>query len=519
MAQSKVRWVVLFVILFLLLLMVVTSLRDTVGSDAVLVVDLGGEISEQKLTGPGAVFGAQPTLMYQVLDVIDAARDDSRILGIAVRVTGNDAGWGKLTEIRERLIEFRKSGKPSICFMYSDLTDNRQYYLATGCDQVWLVPTGSLGVTGMMAQGTFVRGTLDKLGIYPDMYGIAEYKNYRDMFTQKKFTPAHREAAEALMRAFYGKFLADVAEARQMDRAEFEKLVNAGPFLDADALKAKLVDKLAYWDEVQQFFRDKSSGGEWNPVDVKQYAKTLGAVGGDAIAVVHATGTIVVGQSGFDPITGGAIMGSESVSADLRRARDDDSVKAIVLRVDSGGGSAVASEIIRREVVRAREKKPVVVSMSDVAASGGYWISMSASKILAGATTVTGSIGVVYGKMNISGLYNLLGLSTDHVATSENATFLWPQQNFTPAQREMLMKQMRGIYDSFIAGVADGRKMKVEDVDKIGKGRVWAGGTALELGLVDEAGGYTRAVEIAKELADIPAEQKVRIERYPKEKT
>jgi protease-4 len=194
-------------------------------------------------------------------------------------------------------------------------------------------------------------------------------------------------------------------------------------------------------------------------------------------------------------------------------------VKAIILRVDSPGGSAVASEIIRREVVLARKKKPVIVSMSDVAGSGGYWIAMSADKIVAEPGTLTGSIGVVFGKMNISGLYNLLGLSTDHVATSENATLLWPQQNFTPAQREMVLKLMDDIYGNFKKGVAEGRKMKEEDVERIGRGRVWTGAQGKENGLVDELGGFDRALALAKQAAKIAPDKKVRLVRYPVEKT
>jgi protease-4 len=234
--------------------------------------------------------------------------------------------------------------------------------------------------------------------------------------------------------------------------------------------------------------------------------------------VIHATGLIASGDSGTTP-GGGFIMGGDSVAADLRRARTDSGVKAIVLRVDSGGGSVVASEVIRREVLLAHQVKPVVVSMSDVAASGGYWIASPADKIVADPNTITGSIGVLIGKMNVSGLYNLLGISTDYVATSENATLFSAQQNFTPAQREYIEKSLHETYDEFTRGVAQGRGMTVEAVDKVGKGRVWSGAQAKGLGLVDELGGLDRALEVAKQLAHIPAGESVRIVRYPEEKT
>jgi protease IV len=240
--------------------------------------------------------------------------------------------------------------------------------------------------------------------------------------------------------------------------------------------------------------------------------------GQERLAVVYASGLIVSGDSSNSP-SGGFVMGGDSVAADLREAREDDGIKAIILRVDSGGGSALASEVIRREVQLARVVKPVVISMSDVAASGGYWIAMSANKIVADPNSITASIGVLGGKMNISGLYQMLGLSTDHVETSENATLYSDQQNFTPAQRAYFQKSLQETYANFLHGVAEGRKMTVEDVDKIAKGRVWSGTQAKRLGLVDELGGFDRAIAVAKELAHIPATTAVQLVRLPAEKT
>jgi protease-4 len=245
---------------------------------------------------------------------------------------------------------------------------------------------------------------------------------------------------------------------------------------------------------------------------------SVNTFGGPNVAVVHATGLIVSGDSQNSP-TGGFVMGGDSVAADIRAAREDSSVKAIVLRVDSGGGSVVGSEVIRREVELADAVKPVVVSMSDVAASGGYWIATPARKIVADPNTITGSIGVLIGKFNISGLYGLLGLSTDSVMTSDNATLFSDQQNFTPAQRDWIEKSLQETYAEFTQGVARGRHMSIEAVDKIAKGRVWSGTQAKELGLVDELGGIDRAIEVAKQLARIPARESVHIVRFPQEKT
>jgi protease-4 len=518
MARSKGRWILLIVILFVVFLLVISSLASRVQRGSVLVLEVGGGIEEQKPVGAaGQLFATDITLLHNLLDAIDTARDDARITGLVLKINSLGPGWGKVRELRSHVQEFRKSKKPSVCFLNGDIIDNRQYYLATACEQVWLVPTAPLGVTGMMAQATFIRGTLDKLGIYPDIYGLKEYKTARDFYTEKKFTPANREMTESILGSIYEQYLTEAAQARKLDRAQFEALANKGPFLAREALELRLVDRIAYWDEVQEFFKQKNK--EWRPVELGRYLDEVDNSGFDTIAVVHATGDIVVGKSDFDPIFGSYIMGSDSVASDLRRARNDDKVKAIVLRVDSPGGSAVASEIIRREVQLARKKKPVVVSMSDVAGSGGYWISMSADKIVAEPGTLTGSIGVVFGKMNIAGFYNLLGLSTDHIATSENATILWPQQNFTPAQREAIMKMMEEIYANFKKGVAEGRKMKLEDVERIGRGRVWTGAQGKGNGLVDEIGGFDRALALAKQLAKIPPDRKVRLVRFPVEKT
>lgn len=509
---KRLLWLVFLVVLVVL----ISSLVGRLPEKSVLVLDLDGTIEEERPAGVVAkATGPSVTVLHELASAIDTARTDDRITGLVVKIDSLDAGFGKIQELRARLLEFRKSKKPSICFLGGDLPGNREYYLASACEQVWLVPTAGLGITGLMSQATFLRGTLDKLGIYPDLYGIAEYKTARDFYTEKKFTPANREMTEAILRSAYNQYLTEVAEARKLDRAKFEELVKQGPYLNQEVLAKKLVDRAAYWDEVREFFKQKNE--EWRPVALSRYLKEVENEGAEKIAVVHATGTILVGESDYSPVLG-YIMGADSVAGDIRQAREDSSVKAIVLRVDSPGGSAVASEIIRREVELAKKSKPVVVSMSDVAGSGGYWISMSANKIVADPTTLTGSIGVVYGKMNISGLYSLLGLSTDHIAIHENSTLNWPQQNFTESQRAIIRKFMQDIYTNFTRGVAEGRKMSVEAVDKIGKGRVWTGEQAKGLGLVDEVGGFDRALAAAKQLAKIDADAQVQIVRFPEEK-
>ncbi len=488
-----------------------------VPSGSVLVIDLSGPIEEQKPTGfLGSLFGGDIVVMHQVLDALDAAKTDSHVAGVVVKVNNPEARWAKLQEIRQRLLDFHSSGKPSICLLGGDLNLNRDYYVATGCQQLWLVPTAPLTITGLMTQSLFYRGTFDKLKIVPDFLHIAEYKTAANQYMEKKYTPAHREMAESLLRSTYDQYVDGIAAERKLERAKTQALLAQGPLTAQEALDAKLVDRLGYYDEVQKYFRERTD--RWQPVGLDRYVKQMRNEGNSKIAVITASGEILVGESQWTP-NSGFIMGSDSVSADLRRAREDDSIKAIVFRVDSPGGSAVASDIIGHEVQLAAKQKPVVVSMSDVAASGGYWIAMSARKIVADGGTLTGSIGVVLGKLNISGLYEMIGLSTDQLQTSENATIFSEQQNFTPAQREKIQNMMQSLYKDFCKGVADGRHMTVDRVNEIGRGRVWTGVQAKEIGLVDEVGGLTRAIAMAREMSGIPAGEKVRLVYYPREKT
>jgi protease-4 len=509
--------IVLAVFLVILFFAAMKPSRLSLPSNAVLVIDATGQIEEQRSPDLFSAFSGFTTpVLHDYVDAIDAAAKDSHIAGLVVRIAPLETGWGKLEEIRSHLLAFRKSGKPSICYLGYDGIGNPEYYLASACQQIWLVPTAPVSIRGMMAEALFFRGTLDKLKVVPEFYHIAEYKTAGNTFTEKQFTPAHKEEVEGLLHSIYDLYLNDASKARGMDRAQFEALLNRGPFSSSDAVTNKIVDRLGYWDQLQDYFKGRAQG--WNPVSLNRYRSSISNEGNVNIAVVHASGLIVSGDSGSTP-GGGSVMGGDSVAADLRAARKDYSIKAIVLRVDSGGGSVVGSEVIRREVELANQVKPVVVSMSDVAASGGYWIAAPARKIVADPGTITGSIGVLIGKFNVSGLYALLGMSTDSVATSDNATMFSAQQNFTPAQRAYIQKSLNDTYADFTKGVAQGRKMTVEAVDKIGKGRVWSGVQAKEIGLVDELGGLDRAIEIAKQLSNIPAGESVHIVRYPEEKS
>jgi protease IV len=513
--------IIMAVVLFFILMVWAISqpMRFDVMRRSVLVIDATGDIEEQHAENILSAFsGGRTPVLHDYLDAIDSARVDSRITGIVVRIAPLETGWGKIEEIRTHLLDFQKGGKPSVCYLGYDGVGNLEYYLASACREIWLVPTTPVGIRGMMAEAMFFRGSLDKLKIVPEYYHIAEFKTATNELTEKKFTPAHKEEMESLLWSVYHRYVSDTAAARHMDPKTFESLIERGPLSSSEAVEDHIVDRLGYWDQVQDYFQQRVHA--WNPISVNRYKMFLkddGGFGAQTIAVVHATGLIASGSS-QNTAGGGFIMGGDSVAADLRAARENPMIRAIVLRIDSGGGSVVASEVIRREVQLAREEKPVVVSMSDVAASGGYWIAAPATKIVADPDTETGSIGVLMGKMNISGLYNLLGISTDYVTTGDNATLYSSDQNFSPAQEASIQKSLTETYEEFTEGVAEGRHMSVEAVKKIAKGRVWTGEQAKQIGLVDELGGIDRAIEVAKQLAHIPANESVHIARYPEEK-
>ena len=294
------------------------------------------EIEEQRAADVMSALEGKTPVLHDYVDAIDSARSDSKITGLVVKIGPLETGWGKLQEIRAHLVEFRSSGKPSICYLGGDGTGNLEYYLATGCKEVWIVPTAPLLVRGMMAQATFLRGTLDKLKIVPDYYHIAEYKTATNELTEKKFTPAHREEVDSLLHGIYNQYLTDVSAGRSLARTDFETLVAQGPFSTDEAVKNHLVDRTAYWDQVQDYFKDHGqAGSRWNSAVIgNTWAIPLGTV---RIAVIRASGLIVSGESGNSP-NGSFIMGGDSVAADLRHARKDPSIKAIVLRIDSGGG-------------------------------------------------------------------------------------------------------------------------------------------------------------------------------------
>src|ERR1700678_4451690 len=327
MTWGKRRAIVIGVLILVFILLIWAASKPTsirIPTNGVLVVNVSGEIAEQQDPDVfSALSGMRPLVLHDYLDAMDTAANDAHVTGLVLRIGPLETGWAKLEEMRTHLLSIRKSGKPSICYLGYDGIQNPEYYLASACQQIWLVPTAPVSIRGMMAQALFLRGTLDKLKIVPEFYHIAEFKTAGNVFTEKKFTPAHREEVEGLLHSVYNQYLDDASKGRSMDRAAFEALVNRGPFASSDAVTNKIVDRLAYWDQVQDYFKGRDH--KWSPIGLTQYRASVKNDGASTIAIVHASGLIISGDSRSPP-GGGSVMGGDSVVSDLRSTRQSSNI-------------------------------------------------------------------------------------------------------------------------------------------------------------------------------------------------
>lgn len=501
---------------------VAVMMAGGVRKGTILQVTISGDIVEDKEDSLGSrFFGGSPTLVRDITRAIDLARRDARVDGLMAVIKPYSMGLGKVQEIRDSVIAFRAAGKWAK--VYLDTAGefsggNSPYYLATAFDEIWLSPPGDVNLYGLFGVTTFLRGTLDKLGVYPEFDSIGKYKNAKDIYTEKKMTEAHREATMMYLKDWYDQIVAGIADRRKLEFTRVDALVNEGPFTGDEALEKGLVDHLGYHDEYEEAIK-QAAGGHLNTTSFGEYLESRGGRSGRSrIAVITGMGVIITGKSSMSPFTG-PIMGSETVVAALREARKDRGIKAIVLRVDSPGGSAIASDLMWRETQLARKEKPVIISMSDVAASGGYYIAAGATKIVAHPATITGSIGVVAGKMVTTDLYEWIGLNREATQIGRHSGYYSDTQKYSEEEKAIYWKFMNKIYEKFTGLVATGRGMTREAVDKIGQGHVWSGTRAKDLGLVDELGGMSKAIEIAKKEAGIPEDEEVRLVYLPQKKS
>ena len=503
----------------MVVLMLAVGREPAVPPNAVLVVRVEGDLADSATdTLFESVVGARRNGTRAIVENLRKAKADRRISAVIVRPVGlTSAYWARLQEVRDAILDFKSSGKPVVAHL--EYGGDREYFVATACERVFLLPTSPLDVSGFATYELFLRGTLDKIGAYPDFLHIGDYKTAPNQLTEKTFTPAHREMTESLNRDLFEQFVQTVAAGRKKTPAEVRQLVDDGPFLAEDAVRVGLVDDLAYDDQLDAKIRPSAKSVVRLKDDdyAKVRAASVGLAGRSRIAVINAYGVINSGRSGIDPLNG-AVVGSDTLVEYIRKATKDRSIKAIVLHVDSPGGSTVASDVIWRELMQARTgpgARPLVASMSDLAASGGYYIAMAAPDIVAEPGTLTGSIGIYGGKIVTGGTYGKLGMNIEAVSIGRHAEMNSPVRPYSEEDRAKVDEQLRAFYDQFVEKAAASRRKKPEEIDAMARGRVWTGRQAKDLGLVDELGGLDKAVAIAKTRAKIPAGEQVELVVYP----
>jgi protease IV len=499
--------------------MIGSGMEKGVPSNTVLTLDLRRDFTDQPM--PSFPFEAD----LSIIDVVQAlarAENDDRVKGLYMRVGGAGFMYAHVQELRDALKAFKEKGKFVIAhaqaFYGNGMTE---YYAASAADEIWLQPGSELNTSGIASYTVFMKGLFDKIEAVPQMEQRYEYKNAGNIFNQTDFTEAHREATTAYMQSLFDSAKADIAASRKMSAEAFGALLNNSPYGSKDALAARLVDKLGYDADAEDAATDKAGEDAETVSLAAYYARERSPydnpfASDGVIALINGEGTIFDGESASDPFSGETGMGGDTIAEAIRDAAEDEDVKAILFRVNSPGGSAIASDQILAAVKKAQEaKKPVIVSMAGVAASGGYYVSLSADKIYAYPTTITGSIGVVGGKVAIGGTYRLVGLSPKEIHLGgPNATMMSDYEPFTPEQLAALQKQIQMIYDDFTEKVATGRKLDLATVQTIARGRVWSGADAKNLKLVDEFGGFRAALGKAVEMAGLQPDATIHLKNF-----
>ena len=514
-----------------------TSDVQQIPSRKYVELSIKGPLAEVR---PAFVFSTQIKTLRSVTKQLDKIRKDDEVTGVLLKIEGLGIGWAKLQELRDKIIQLRSDGIEVISYLESG--GNTEYLLACAADRIVLMPAGMVGLTGLRAEVMFYRGLLDKLDIKADMYTVGKYKSAVEPFMRDSMSEAQREAMNAILDDLYAQQVDMIANGRgEVDAVLAADLIDQGPFTAEEAHQAKLVDALQYYDELVQSIEGRA---EEKIEVVSEYGKksmevpdltgftgfmrlfsmfasskkpTLGE-GKPKVALIYATGPIM-SDAPTSPFSTGQVITPTVMAKALREAREDSDIQAVIMRVDSPGGSAVASDAIWREVLLTQREKPLVVSMSDVAGSGGYYIAMAAGTIVAEPGTITGSIGVLGGKLNLKGLYNKIGLTKEVITRGRNANLYSDYGDFTPTERERLQKLLETIYQDFVRKAAEGRNKTEAEIHELAQGRIWTGKQAKEIGLVDELGGLDIALTIAKKQSGLDPTDEIDLIILPKPKT
>ena len=491
-------------------------------SEMVLTMDLRNGLPDSPRM---SLFGEEQKVgsVIDAVTALAAAENDERVKGVFIRIGNGGVSPAAAQELRAAFKAFKAKGKFVIAHAQGFYSGGMgDYMLASVANEIWMQPVSEMSTTGVASTTMFLRGLLDKIEAVPQFEQRYEFKNAANIYTEKDYTPSHREATTRLLESIFESSTAMIAQERKRTRDEIVALINTAPHLTSEAIDAKLIDKQGYDDEARDAALAKA-GDNAETKSISEYFTMVGhpwrKPGAPGIAVIHGDGAINDGAADSGAFGGETSIGGDTVARAFREATDDDDVKAILFRVNSPGGSAIASDQILDAIKKAQKAgKKVVVSMGDVAASGGYYVSLSADRIFAHETTITGSIGVLSGKIVTTGAFALLGIDVKAIGVGTNALMQSDTQAFTPEQLEKFRKGVDQIYDDFTAKVAAGRKMDVAKLREVAKGRVWTGADAKARGLIDEFGGFRAALEATKALAGVPADSDINLIEYPRKK-
>jgi protease-4 len=512
-----VTGVVLVFLSFVLLVFFLLRLREgppQVSANTALVLRLSGEIPEKAPVDlPGFLGGDDSKLtMVDIYSTLRKAASDSNIRALVLEPDSISVGWAKLEEIRSDVERFRQSGKPVYAFLRQPTT--REYYVSLPADKIYLGDQEPVYVKGLRAETLYFKNTLDKIGVTVEVEHAGKYKDFGDMFTRTDMSPETREVIGALVDDLYGNMVNKIAAARKKTPEQVKAIIDQGPFTSSQALQAGLVDALRFEDQMWGELKDKTGASLARMSAVKYNAVPDGSAARSRIAVVVASGDIVRGSPSDDGAEQGMLT-SFGFNKMLRQVGSDSNIRGVIVRIDSGGGEATASDEMWREMNLLSKKKPVVISMSDLAASGGYYMAMSGDPIVAYPQTETGSIGVVFGKPVLRGLYGKLGVSKDSIQRGKHADIDSDYTPLSPDERTVLRQGIDETYRDFVSKVAASRHRTVEQIEPVAQGRVWLGSQAKERGLVDELGGFDTAIALVKKKANIPAGENVALMVYP----
>lgn len=491
--------------------------QPTVADNAILVLDLQGAVPESAPVEIPFPLGAAPQLSVRDLwTSLRQAAKDPKVKAVILQPRSVSAGWAKLQEMRQEILDFKKSGKPVYAYLQSP--SSREYYLASVADKIYVSPDDMIDVKGFLLEEMYYKNTLEKLGVQVEVDHIGKYKDAGDSFTRTGMTPETREVLNQVLDQIYNNFCTSVAESRHLTADQVKALLDSGPFQASQAKANGLIDELAYEDQAYGDLKKKLGDGSLNKVSIKTYFKTAPGKG-DRIAMLVGEGEIVRGdpQQGFGESA--TNISSGGFAKVIRQVRNDSSIKGVIVRVDSPGGDSVASDEILHELKMLSESKPVAISMSDYAASGGYFISMTGDPIISYPNTLTGSIGVLYVRPNLKGLFDKLGITEDQISRGKLANLDDTTQPLSDAGRLKLHESIEATYKSFVGKVAASRKKSFDQIDSLAQGHVWMGAQAKGNGLVDQLGGLSEAVEVVRKKAGLPAGGETNLVMFPARKT